>query len=144
MFLLLAFSSVTLTKLPSYFIITSLSNNGIFDKIKSDKKQRNYQLFEAIIESSSESRKKLLEISREKGSSIWLSTLPIKEEGFQIDKQSFWDLIKIRYGYQLIRLPNECACGSKFNLEHALSCKKGGFVTLTPQFNTRYNCKVSF
>ena len=60
--------------------------------------------------------------------------MPIKEEGFQIDKQSFWDLIKIRYGHQFTRLPNGCACGSKFDLEHSLSCKKGGFVTI--QHNT--------
>ena len=71
-----------------------------------------------------------MEISCEKGASLWLSTLPIKEEGFQIDKQSFWDLIKIRYGHQLTRLPNECACGSKFDLEHSLSLKIGGFVTI--------------
>jgi len=47
-----------------------------------------------------------------------------------MDKQSFWDLINIRYGHQLTRLPNECVCGSKFDLDHSLSCKKGGFVTL--------------
>ena len=28
------------------------------------------------------------------------------------------------------RLPEICECGSKFTTEHALSCKKGGFVTL--------------
>ena len=37
--------------------------------------------------------------SQEPSHKIWLTTLPIKNEGFQIDKQSFWDLIKIRYGY---------------------------------------------
>ena len=36
----------------------------------------------------------------------------------------------IRYGHQLNRFPNDCVCGSQFNLEHSLSCKKGGFVTL--------------
>ena len=28
------------------------------------------------------------------------------------------------------RLPENCTCGGKFDLVHALSCKKGGFVTL--------------
>ena len=31
------------------------------------------------------------------------------------------------------RLPENCVCGVKFGLQHALSCKKGGFVTI------RYN-----
>ena len=62
---------------------------------------------------------------------LWLITLPIKDEGFQLDKQTFWDLIRIRYGYQLTRLPEKCACGAHyFHLQHSLSCKKGGFVSL--------------
>ena len=28
------------------------------------------------------------------------------------------------------RLPEKCASGAHFDLQHALSCKKGGFVTL--------------
>ena len=27
-------------------------------------------------------------------------------------------------------LPPHCACGSKFDVQHSLSCKKGGFVIL--------------
>ena len=38
--------------------------------------------------------------------------------------------MRIRYGYQLTRLPEKCVCGAHFDLQHALSCKKGGFVTL--------------
>ena len=99
-------------------------------KIKRDKMELYQQHLNAIKDSLPEDKIKLIEISCEKGASLWLSTLPIKEEGFQIDKQSFWDLIKIRYGHQLTRLPNGCACGSKVDLEHSLSCKKGGFVTV--------------
>ena len=40
------------------------------------------------------------------------------------------DLIKIRCGWNISQLPINCACGSKFNIDHALICKKGGFVTL--------------
>ena len=62
------------------------------------------------MESISQDKLKLMEISREKGASLWQTTLPIKNKGFQIDKQSFWDLIKIRYGYQQTRLPNQYSC----------------------------------
>ena len=68
------------------------------------------------------------EISQEKGVSNWLIALPIEEKGFHLCKKEFWDAINVRYGWPLTRLPSKCACGSNFNLEHALSCKKGGFV----------------
>ena len=99
-------------------------------KIKSEKCEMFKRKLEAIKEKVSDEKRKLIEINSETGASLWLSTLPIKDEGFQIDKQSFWDLIKIRYNHQLDRLPKFCACGATYNLDHALSCKKGGFVTL--------------
>ena len=36
----------------------------------------------------------------------------------------------MRYGWVLDRLPAICVCGSRFDVPHALSCKRGGFVTL--------------
>uniref|UniRef100_A0A7M5WUJ6 Uncharacterized protein n=1 Tax=Clytia hemisphaerica TaxID=252671 RepID=A0A7M5WUJ6_9CNID len=108
-------------------------DNDEIKKLKSSfKKQRNQinrQQLDTIKSHSSDELKKLIEINQEPGASLWLSTLPIRDEGFQIDKQSFWDLIKIRYGHQLSRLPTTCVCGVQFNLDHALSCKKGGFIT---------------
>ena len=38
--------------------------------------------------------------------------------------------MKIHYGWPLSRLPNTCSCGAKYHLQHSLSCKKGGFVSL--------------
>jgi len=64
------------------------------------------------------------------GASNWLTNLPIKELGYDLNKQKFQDALRIRYNWNLQRLPNECVCGSRFDVSHALSCKKGGFVTL--------------
>ena len=36
----------------------------------------------------------------------------------------------MRYNWILSRLPSVCECGMKIYLTHALSCKKGGFVSL--------------
>ena len=36
----------------------------------------------------------------------------------------------MRYGWALDRMPMTCVCGLKFDVSHALSCKRGGFVTL--------------
>lgn len=64
------------------------------------------------------------------GASNWLTNLPIKEFGYELNKEQFQDALRIRYSWSLPRLPTECVCGSRFDIAHALSCKKGGFVTL--------------
>ena len=40
------------------------------------------------------------------------------------------DLLSIRYGWRLKKIPSHFACENTFNLQHALQCQKGGFVTL--------------
>ena len=73
---------------------------------------------------------KLNDINQEPGASTWLSTLPLKEEEYVFNKQEFWDLINIIYGWPISRLPSLCSCGAQYDLQHSISCKKGGFVTI--------------
>ena len=65
----------------------------------------------------------------EKGASIWLSALPVKNHDFYLDKQTFWDIIHLRYGIELSSLTNKCVFHKNFTVECALNCKKGGFVS---------------
>ena len=69
-------------------------------------------------------------INIEQGALTWLSTLPTEEEGYMLNKQEFWDLVNIRHGWPLYRTPRTCTFGNNFNIEHALTRKKGGFITL--------------
>ena len=55
----------------------------------------------------SDEQKRLNELNREQGASSWLTTIPLSEEGYDLTKQLFWDLI-----------------------QYAPSCKKGVFVSL--------------
>jgi len=64
--------------------------------IKREKVKRCQSTLDFIKENVSDEMANLINITTERGVSLWLSTLPIKEEGFQLDKQS-WDLLKIRY-----------------------------------------------
>ena len=48
-------------------------------------------------------RMRLLEATLEAGSSNWLTTLPIKEHGFYLEKQAFWDTLYLRYNIQIRR-----------------------------------------
>ena len=66
--------------------------------------------------------------ARDKGSSNWLNAIPFEEQGLVLNKQEFNDALRLRYNLPLHDLPNACPCGSPFNVNHALSCKKGGFV----------------
>ena len=67
--------------------------------------------------------------STEKGVSNWLTRLPIAEHGFKLSKKNFWDSISVRYARVISKLPTMCPCGSKFDIIHGMSCKKGDFVT---------------
>ena len=50
-----------------------------------------------------------------------------------MSKSNFWDVVGLRYGLSLKRLPSHCGCSKPYNMQHAISWKKGGFVT------TRHN-----
>ena len=69
---------------------------------------------------------KALEASQEKGASSWLA---LQSQNYHLDKDSFRVALYIRYGLPVKRLPSNCVCGSRFSVEHALNCKKGGFIS---------------
>ena len=64
------------------------------------------------------------------GASIWLPSLPLKHGSLSLTKLEFVDAFLSRYEWELKRLPHECVCKAKYNIDHALTCKIGGFVTL--------------
>ena len=68
--------------------------------------------------------------AQEIGASNWLTSLPIRAKGFNLNKQEFVDAIALRYGWPVEGLPNTCACGSPNNVNHTMTCKKGGFVCI--------------
>ena len=68
-----------------------------------------------------------IEPSQEKGASTWLTALPIDKHGFALHKAAFRDSLSLRYGWPLQNSPSHCSCGQPFSIEHALTCKTGGF-----------------
>ena len=77
-----------------------------------------------------EKEKRLVKISTEKGISNWVAMLPVTEHGFELSKQQFWDSVRLHYGWEIANLPTFCPCGNKFDIQHSMSCKKGGFVSI--------------
>ena len=61
-------------------------------------------------------------------SSLWLTALPIQEQGFYLHKQKFQDALRLRYGWELARVPSHCVCGASFGVDHAMICCHGGLT----------------
>ena len=68
------------------------------------------------------------DLAQMKGSSSWLTALPLTNEGYVLTKREFFDAICPRQRWQLKRQPSYCACGKSFTIDHAMSCLKGGFI----------------
>ena len=50
-----------------------------------------------------------------------------------LHKGAFRDAVCLRYGLVCLappHLPMECICGSSFTVDHAMNCKRGGFIFL--------------
>ena len=71
----------------------------------------------------------LVNQSRDKGASSWLNALLLEEQGLAMNKQEFRDSLRLCYNLPLFGLPSHCACGDKFTVGHAVSCKKGGICS---------------
>ena len=78
-------------------------------------------------------QRRLMDCARESGASSWLSPLPIEEHHFSLSKGAFRDALCLRYGWNITNVSSRCACGATFDVDHAMSCHKGGLPTL------RYN-----
>ena len=83
---------------------------------------------EEILRQLPDHLKRLTNLNSEKGSSIWLTTLPLIQCGFHLNKRTFIDALCMRYDWPVKDMPRSCACGQQNSLEHALSCKMGGYV----------------
>ena len=68
-----------------------------------------------------------LELLSEKGASCWLTSLPLKEYGFLLNKQEFQDALVLRYNLVLCTLDRhkQCICGQPNTADHCLICKLG-------------------
>ena len=83
-----------------------------------------------LMELLPDSLQRSVKLASEKGSSTWLTVLPLSEHGFALHKRAFQDSLVLQYGWIPDKLPSKCTCGVSFSVEHALSCPKGGFPSI--------------
>ena len=66
---------------------------------------------------------------RSQSTGSWLSITPSRVNGLDLSKGEFRDGVSMRYGLDILDLPQKCdGCGVKFSKSHALGCKKGDLV----------------
>lgn len=97
-------------------------------EVRRARAERHRQRAAAVYEQLPPRTQRAMVLAQEKGSSTWLTTLPLDDYGFALTKSDFRDALCLRYGWEPARLPAICACGQRFDVEHALSCPRGGFV----------------
>ena len=51
-----------------------------------------------------------VQLSRQKGASLWLTSAPIQQYGYTLHKSDFKDAIVLRYDLPLQCLPSQCMC----------------------------------
>ena len=69
-------------------------------------------------------------MAAEKGSSAWLTVLPLQDLGFNLNTRKFRDAVKLRYDWPVEDIPSACACGEAFAvITLRLSCNLGGLIT---------------
>jgi hypothetical protein len=107
------------------------------EKVKIGKNMKNEELktrFTNLMEQLTEKEKRMIDLAKEKGVGAWLSARPIKSLGYVLNQQEFRDAICLRYGWAIPNTPTYCQCGKKNDLNHTLSCAKGGYTIM------RHNC----
>ena len=97
-------------------------------EIANQREARNKSLLQNLRSGMNDEQLRANDLAQQKGSSAWLTALPLANEGYVLTKREFYDAIYLRYRWQMKRLPSYCACGKPFTVDHALSCLKGGFI----------------
>ena len=80
----------------------------------------------------------IIEQTTDKGASSWLNALPLENQDFNLNKAEFIDALRLRYDIPLENLPSTCACGERFDVNHALPVKKAFICHTKIRYLARY------
>ena len=102
----------------------------IKSKISTSRKNRNEEILQELRKNMSQHQQRLNDINQEPGASSWISTMQLETEGYVLNKQLFWDLVRIRYGWELNKLPENVHVAPILIYNMRFHVKKGGFISI--------------
>ena len=109
------------------------TNEQLVEELKRDlrtlKAESTKSKIESIDASLNPELLRLIQQARDQDASSLLDVMSLKDQGLALNKQEFRGSLRLRYNLPLQGLPSTYVCGQPFNLSHALSCKKGRFMT---------------
>ena len=94
--------------------------------LRQDKNQRMKDMAGQMRQCLPPRKQRMMDLLCEKGSSSWLTVLPLQDQGFNLTKGEFRDALSLRYGWQLRNISHHCRCGKSFSTDHAMICPFGG------------------
>ena len=112
----------------SVYVQDRRAEQSIELEIKNSRKQRQQNILTVLRSKMTKEQLRGNDLAQMKGASAWLTSLPLKDEGYVLNKREFFDSIYLRYRWDLKRLPTKCVCSQSFTMDHALQCQTGGYV----------------
>ena len=100
----------------------------IESEIKKERAEKQQKTLEDVRKNLSDEEQRANSIAQMKGASSWLNALPLEAEDYSLNKREFFDAVRLRYKWDLKRMPINCVCKEKFTSDHAMQCLNGGFV----------------
>ena len=71
-----------------------------------------------------------VDLAKQWGTSSWSAAVPLSKHNLTLNRAAFDDSTALRYGGTPRNMPPTCACGNRFNVEHALPCSRGGIPSV--------------
>ena len=114
----------------SHQTVQRADHQTIKNRVKKMKRELQQQRAQDTIGQLTPQLQRSVELAQEKGSSAWLTVLPVAEHGFLLHKGEFRDALCLRYGWNLSNTPRLCNCDTPFSVDHAMICHLGGIPTI--------------
>ena len=98
--------------------------------VRRQNEQKNKENADKLCNLLLDNLQRAVDLAMETGAFTWLTSSPLIEHRFALQKSAFHDALALRYGWTPTKMASKCDCGNNFLVKHALSCSKRGFPSM--------------